>query len=146
MTPAEAAAVIEALGADFAAGDVESALSRFAPDGEVMYAGSERGEVAVGLPDLRRLLAELFARDERYSWRCDTVHVVPCDTGFAVLADATLFVDPWPAVADVGRESVPYRVSGLLEDHDGDWRWRACSGSEPAPSATTDAGLDGVHD
>ena len=144
MTPEEAAVVIEALGAAFAAGSVEAVVRRFAPEGEVMYAGSEWGEVAVGLPALRQLLNELFSRDERYSWRCDTVHAVACGAGLAVLADAKLFIDPWPHDPDVGRQTVPYRVSGLLEDHDGDWLWRACHGSEPDASAALGAGLVGL--
>ena len=137
MTPEEAGAVIEALGAAFAAGSVEAVVCRFAPEGEVMYAGSESGEVAVGLPALREVLTKLFARDERYSWACNSVYALACGSGFAVLADATLFVDPWPPDPDVGRQTVPYRVSGLLEDHDGDWRWRVCQGSEPVSSGST---------
>ncbi len=140
MTPEDAVAVIEALGAAFAAGSVEAVVGRFAPEGDVMYAGSEWGEVAVGLPALRQVLTELFARDERYSWRCDSVYAVACGVGFAVLADATLFVDPWPHDPDVGRQTVPYRVSGLLEGHEGDWRWRVCHGSEPVSPAATVAG------
>ncbi len=144
MTPEEAGAVIEALGAAFAAGSVEAVVRRFAPEGEVMYAGSEWGEVAVGLPALRQILTELFARDERYSWRCNSVHAVACGAGFAVLADATLLVDPWPHDPDVGRQDVPYRVSGLLEDHHGDWKWRVCHGSEPVSSVATVTGLLGL--
>ena len=132
MTPDQAAAMVEDLGNAFATGDVESVIERFADEGEVTYAGSERGEIAVGLPALRLLLAEVFSRGERYSWRCDSVQVTPCAAGFAVLADATLFVDPWPRrVTRPVRESFPYRVSGLLEVSDGGWRWRVCQGSEP---------------
>ena len=126
MTPDEAAAVVDDLGNAFAAGDVVAVIAKFAAEGEVTYAGSERGEIAVGLPALRLLLADLFSRDERYSWKCDSVHVTACAAGFAVLAEATLFVDP-------GQDSFPYRVSGLLEASDGGWRWRVCQGSEPAP-------------
>ena len=75
MTPQEAAAVVNALGDSFATGDVDAVLERFTDHDQVMYAGSEQGEVAVGLPALRRLLADLFSRDERYSWRCTSVHI-----------------------------------------------------------------------
>ena len=145
MTPEEAGAVIEALGAAFAAGSVEAVVRRFAPEGEVMYTGSEWGEVAVGLPALRQLLTELFARGERYSWGCDSVQAVACGAGFAVLADATLFVDASPHDPDVARQTVPYRVSGLLEGHDGDWRWRVCHGSEPVSSVAPGAGPVGLE-
>lgn len=132
MTPDEAAAVVDALGDSFATGDVDAVTSRFAAGGEVMYAGSERGEVAVGLPALRLLLADLFAREERYSWRCESVHVSACASGVAVLADATLFVHPWPVRPDgLEPERIPYRVSGLLEEERGGWRWRCLQGSEP---------------
>jgi hypothetical protein len=142
MTPDEAGAIIDALGETFRLGNVEAAAGQFASRGEVIYAGSERGEVALGLTGVRSLLTDVFAREERYSWRCNTVHVAPCAAGFAVLADATLFVHPYPdADADnhVGteRESHPYRVSGLLENEDGKWRWRFCQGAEPAPPSTT---------
>jgi hypothetical protein len=140
MTPDEAGAIIHTLGEAFRLGDVEAATGQFASGGEVIYAGSERGEVALGLTGLRSLLTDVFARAERYSWRCNSVHVAPCAAGFAVLADATLFVHPYPeadADADAERESHPYRVSGLLENEDGNWRWRFCQGAEPAPPSTT---------
>jgi hypothetical protein len=133
MTPQQAAAVVDGLGAAFATGDVDTVLARFVPDDDVIYAGSEAGEVAVGTVALRLLLEDLFARDERYSWRSDEVHVAAGSAGFAVLADATLFVDP---VAEGERERFPYRVSGVLEAHGGDWRWRVCQGAEPAPAET----------
>ena len=83
MTPQEAAAVVNALGDSFATGDVDAVLERFTDHGQVMYAGSEQGEVAVGLPALRRLLADLFSRDERYSWRCTSVHITGATAGYS---------------------------------------------------------------
>jgi hypothetical protein len=135
MTPDEAGVLVDALGDAFGSGDVEAVVSLFAGDGDVMYAGSEAGEVAVGVPALRLLLAGLFARDERYSWRTDRVQVGECAAGCVVLADATLVVVPWPP-SDGGAEpeSLPCRVSGLLEGRDGAWRWRFCHTSEPAPA------------
>jgi hypothetical protein len=132
MSPDEASDIIHALGEAFRAGDVDAVTAQFATEGDVIYAGSERGEVALGLADLRSLLADVFARDERYSWRCDAVRVASCAAGFAVLADATLFVDPYPDTTDgAGRLTLPYRVSGLLESENENWRWRTCHGSEP---------------
>jgi hypothetical protein len=132
MSPDEASDIIHALGEAFRAGDVDAVTAQFATEGDVIYAGSERGEVALGLADLRSLLADVFARDERYSWRCDAVRVASCAAGFAVLADATLFVEPYPDTTDgAGRLTLPYRVSGLLESENESWRWRTCHGSEP---------------
>jgi hypothetical protein len=132
MTPAEAAAVVDALGQAFLAGDVPGVLSQFCADDPVVYAGSEAGELAVGRANLGALLADLFARGERYSWFTDTATVVPCGTAVAVLADVTLLVHPW-ADGTLGPVSdrVPYRVSGALEPAGDGWRWRLCQGSEP---------------
>ena len=134
MSPDEAGDIIHALGEAFRAGDVDAVTAQFATEGDVIYAGSERGEVALGLPDLRSLLTDVFARNERYSWRCDTVQVASCPAGFAVMADATLFIDPYPdTTSGVDRVTLPYRVGGLLENENDNWRWRICHGSEPAP-------------
>ncbi len=138
MTPDEAGTLIHSLGEAFRAGDVDAVTSQFVTAGDVMYAGSERGEVALGLTELRLLLTDLFAREERYSWQCETVRVAPCTAGYAVLADATLFVDPYPDPTEgAGRSALPYRVSGLLENENENWRWRFCHGSEPSPSAAS---------
>ena len=137
MTPQEAAVVVNALGDAFATGEVDAVVERFTDLGQMMYAGSEHGEVAVGLPALRRLLADLFSRSERYSWRCTSVHITGSTAGYSIVADATLFVDPWPSRPDGPTgASFPYRVSGLLEESDDGWRWRFCHGSEPTPPAT----------
>jgi uncharacterized protein (TIGR02246 family) len=136
MTHDEIAAAVNRLGDAFAAGDPDQVLSQFAPDDEVMYAGSEPDEVAAGRPALRALLTEVFGRDERYHWSCTHAYAVETAQGVFVLADATLTVhtagpDGAPAKTPA-TESFPYRISGLLEHHQGHWRWRACHGSEPA--------------
>ena len=135
------AAAVDRLGDAFASGEPDLVLSEFAPDGEVMYAGSETGELAVGRPALRTLLTELFGRQERYRWRCSSVHVVETAHGAFVVADATLTVltvgEDGAALAGSGEESFPYRVSGVLERSQGDWRWRCCQGSEPLRSTAS---------
>jgi uncharacterized protein (TIGR02246 family) len=137
MSRDEIAAAIDRLGDAFATGEPDRVLSQFVPDDAVMYAGSEPGELAVGRPALRALLTTLFARDERYRWRCGHPHVVETAHGVFVIADATLTVHPVgedpAATRGSAAESFPYRVSGLLENSRGSWRWRACHGSEPAP-------------
>ena len=111
--------------------------SEFTDQGEVTYAGSERGEIAVGLPALRLLLADLFSRGERYSWSCDSVHVTACAAGFAVLADATLFVDPWPSRATRPDARERSRIASAASSRcpTTSWRWRVCHGTEPTPPA-----------
>ena len=133
MTPAEAAALIDGLGDAFAAGDLEAALGAFVPGEEAMYVGSEPAEHAVGRAALRELLDGLFARDERYLWRCESVVVAASANDVAVCAEARLYVLPVgsPRAAEPA-ESFPYRISGVLVAAPEGWRWRLCHGSEPA--------------
>jgi len=127
-----AVAAVDALGTAFLGGDPDEVLRHFAGTGEVVYAGSEPGEVAVGRGALRSLLAELFARDERYSWRTTDVRATAGDDVVYLVAEAELCVHPWSAgaVAEV-TERVPYRITGVLEREPDGWRWRLCQGSEP---------------
>lgn len=136
MTPDVATHLVENLGRAFEAGDADAVLSQFCDDGPVLYAGSEAGELAAGHEGLRSLLADLFTRDERYSWLSDEVHVVPCGTAASVLADVTLLVRPY-VEGRLGEvvEQVPYRISGALERVGESWRWRLCQGSEPTEAA-----------
>jgi hypothetical protein len=142
MTHDEIAATIDRLGDAFASGKPDRVLSEFVSDDEVMYAGSEPGELAVGRSALRRLLTELFERDERYRWRCSHAHVLQTVHGVFVVADATLTVHPvdeqGAATDPSADDSHPYRVTGLLENSHGTWRWRCCHGSEPAPPPLID--------
>ena len=132
MTPDIATALVEDLGRAFEAGDADAVLDLFCENGPVLYAGSEAGELAAGHEGLLSLLADLFARDERYSWACEQVHVVPCGSAASLLADVTLSVRPY-AEGRLGAvsEEVPYRISGSLEREGDSWRWRLCQGSEP---------------
>jgi hypothetical protein len=131
---AAAAQLVDQLGAAFLSGDVDVVLALFAEPGEVIYAGSEPGEVAVGKPALKALLDELFARDERYCWRATSVAAVEDGGRLYVVADSELSVHPVGDGDALGpaTEVVPYRVSGVLERQGSGWRWRLCQGSEPA--------------
>jgi hypothetical protein len=129
VSPDEATDVVNVLGAAFGAGDLDAALATFATGCEVMYVGSEPGEHAIGRAALRALLGDLFARDERYLWRCESVHVSHSPRDVAVLADTRLYV--LPAGGGVPTAHVPYRVGGVLVPEQSGWRWRYCQGSEP---------------
>jgi hypothetical protein len=132
VTPAVATALVDDLGKAFKAGDADAVLAQFCGEGEVLYAGSEAGELAVGHQAIRSLLDGLFARDERYSWASDGVLVVPCGTAVSLLADVTLLVHPYvDGSPGDAAEQVPYRISGALERVGDVWRWRLCQGSEP---------------
>lgn len=134
--PAEAAALVDELGSAFAAGDVDAALGAFAAGDAVMYAGSEPGESAVGRAEIRALLTELFARDERYLWRCESVRLVRGPQHVSVLAEGRLLVLPvnWREDDLERAQTLPYRVSGVLEAEPDGWRWRFCQGAEPVPA------------
>ena len=127
----EVRAAVDALGAAFRAGDATAVLDLFCAHGDVAYVGSEADEVALGRQEVRALLLVLFDREERYSWRTEHVPVaVVCGVGaMAVVAETTLTVHPAGSGAE---ESVPYRVSGVLQREDEGWRWRVCQGAEPA--------------
>ena len=90
MNTDEASRLIDRLGDAFAAADIERVVTLFAAEGDVIYAGSEPDEVAVGRPALRLLLTDLFNRSERYSWRCESVCCVTCAAGVLVLAVAVV--------------------------------------------------------
>jgi len=128
---------VDRLGAVFLSGEVDRVLAEFAASGEVLYAGSEVGEVAVGRAALAALLTDLLGRDERYSWRAGDVHEVGDESRRHVVAEAELTVhvpagDGWRP-----EETLPYRVSGVLErdPETGTWHWRSCTGAEPVPAS-----------
>ena len=128
---------VDRLGSAFLSGDVEAVLDEFVAADDVLYAGSEVGEVAVGRSALRALLEELMSREERYSWEAGTVHEVDTGARVHVVADTELTVHvggPGPSDGWRPGERSPYRVSGVLEREPGAtpvWRWRCCLGSEP---------------
>lgn len=130
----DAADAVDALGTAFLSGVPDAVLDHFASTGEVVYAGSEPGEVAVGKDRIHSLLQALFARDERYSWRTTTVSAATELDTLYVVADADLFIHPTSPGTPIGpaTERLPYRISGVLEREGARWRWRLCHGSEPA--------------
>ena len=131
-----AIAAVDALGAAFLSGDPDAVLRQFAPTGDVVYAGSETGEVAVGRDGVRALLEELFDRDERYAWHTTSMTTAGGGAVLYVVADTTLTVHPHQdgVTARQPTEQVPYRVTGVLERDPEHWRWRMCHGSEPTRS------------
>lgn len=117
---------INRLGAAFRAKDVAAALACFVDDDDITYVGSEQGESAYGRSAVATLLDELFSRAESYGWQARNAIVHRIDAGAFVIADAD-GIEEGPT----STEPFAYRVSGLLELVDGDWRWRAVQGSEP---------------
>lgn len=120
-------AAAERLSAAFAARDIAAALACFVSDDDIGYVGSEHAENATGRAAVTALLTKIFARDEAYSWRLTTVSVREYAGGAYLAAEADGFVHPDAG----GIVPFPYRISGMLEEHAGRWRWRHCHGCEP---------------
>jgi ketosteroid isomerase-like protein len=101
-------------------------LAEFAPDDEILLAGSEAGEVARGRQELEAFFVRTFARDTTFSWEWDLIEV--SHSGDL----AWFFADGWVILSTVQEQRrAPYRISGVLE-HDGErWLWRQYHGSEP---------------
>jgi SnoaL-like protein len=124
------AAVVSAsdrLSGAFAARDVDAALDCFVAADDIGYAGSERAESAAGRSAVSALFKAVFARDEAYLWRVTEARVLVYDACAYLFADAD-----GVALTDAGETvSFAYRISGLLEEAGGRWRWRHCQGAEP---------------
>jgi ketosteroid isomerase-like protein len=121
-------AATERLSAAFAARDVAVALACFVTDDDIGYVGSENAENAAGRAAVEALFTKLFARNEAYSWQVTKAMVREYGDCAYLFADADGL-----AQTDAGR-TVPfeYRISGVLENLDGLWKWRHCHGCEPA--------------
>ena len=126
---AAALTAVDRLSAAFAARDVDAALDCFVAGDDIGYAGSERAETATGRGAVSALFKAVFARDEAYSWRVTEARVHVYGDGAYLFAEAEGM-----ARTDAG-ETVPfpYRISGVLEEDGGRWRWRHCQGAEPTP-------------
>jgi len=114
----------------FTARDVERLLRQFSARAEVMYAGSEDGEQAVGPGPLRALLTAVLARPETYAFELRARHVVVVGAALAVLATGT-GTEIGPAHEAGASETFRYRVVGTLVVEDSRWVWLLLSGSEP---------------
>jgi ketosteroid isomerase-like protein len=121
-------AATERLSAAFAARDAVAALACFVTDDDIGYVGSENAETAAGRAAVEALLTRLFARDEAYSWQVTKALVREYGDCAYLFAQADGLVH-----TDAG-DTVPfaYRISGVLENHAGLWKWRHCHGCEPA--------------
>jgi ketosteroid isomerase-like protein len=124
-------AAAERLSDAFAARDIAAALACFVTDDNIGYVGSEHAENAAGRAAVGALLTKIFARHEAYSWQITTVSVREYTDCAYLLAEADGLVH-----TDAGGiVPFPYRISGILEEHTGQWRWRHCHGCEPQGKA-----------
>ena len=102
-------------------------VDEFAADPDVLFLGSDATEFAVGREQLTRhfesILKQPFTisfdwKDTRSSSRGDVAWIYA--SGDAVLKGAD------------GEMRSPYRMTGVLERRDGQWKWRQVHGSQPA--------------
>jgi len=105
--------------------DLAGVLDLFVDDAALF--GSDLGEFARGRADLRDFVTEIFAERFTYGWTWE-------DPVAGRLGDVVWFV----AVSEVILEGegapppVPYRLSGVLVQVDGGWRFALFNGAQPA--------------
>lgn len=104
-------------------------LAKFAPDDDVLLIGSELGEVAAGRDELATFFARIFARETTFSWGWDRIEASHAGNLAWFFAEGRVIL----SITKEQRKS-PYRISGVLERHDGRWLWRQYHGSEPVIS------------
>lgn len=115
------------LSAAFATRDPERLLGLFSATADVTYAGSERGERATGPTELRRMLSDLLARPQTYTFDFPAVTFSEHSGLVWLLADG----DCTETSADGVTDTFAYRLTGVLARETGRWRWLVLVGSEP---------------
>lgn len=103
-----------------------AALAEFSED--VVLVGSEAGEIASGLDQLRALLQSAFTQESRIAWTWHSVRASRCADMAWFFAEGELVL-----TSDTIEKRKPYRLSGVLGWQAERWKWRQFHGSEPAP-------------
>jgi uncharacterized protein (TIGR02246 family) len=93
---------------------------------DAVLVGSEPGEVAHGREAIRSLLAGIQAKPYRVTWQWDSVDARVEDLVGWFIAQGSAVIDN-----GTGQQHVPYRLTGVLQQAEGRWRWRLFHGSEP---------------
>jgi hypothetical protein len=117
----------------FEARDLEVAMACFADAPDVMFAGSDADDYALGTDAIAGVLHDIFARDESYSWSVRTIEHADGGGFRIVLADITTTVR---RADDV--EVWPLQLGGVLQADGECWRWRNVSGVLPCPAAVAE--------
>ena len=125
-TEREVLGVLRAFNDHLAARDLVGVLSLFVSDPDVILVGSEAGEFAVGLSELRAFFQRIFARQGtfRFEWRTSRVSVEGDVAWFFAVTLAHYDEPGNPA-------TVPYRTTGVLARRGDRWRLAHYHGSEP---------------
>jgi hypothetical protein len=109
--------------------DDAAASALFVEDDEILMAGSEETEHAVGRDAVAALHRQIAGSPTRFAftWRRRSAHVHG-DVAW-VNADGTVRVE-----RGVNASTLPYRVTAVLVCRDGEWRRHTFNGSQPHPS------------
>jgi len=104
--------------------DLTGVLDLFADDAALF--GSDAGEFAVGRADVREFLTGIFAEPVTYGWTWH--HPVAGRHG-----DVVWFVADGHAIleGEGAPPPVPYRLSGVLLQVNGGWRFALFNGAQP---------------
>ncbi len=126
-THKDIAAALETWNASASRGDIDAFMQLFDQSGQIILAGSDRGEVFRGKAAIRTWLSGLFEH-HRFSW--DLSHADIDSNGNT----AWVFVDGVMSVTDESgpAKKTPYRFSGVMVKRGHDWKWRMFNGSIPA--------------
>lgn len=100
-------------------------LSEFATD--AVLVGSDVGEIAEGVEELRTLFVRVYAQAATISWEWETISA-------SASGDIAWFFAKGHCVATGPelRKRLPYRLAGVLQWQSDRWIWRQFHGSEPA--------------
>ena len=101
-------------------------LDEFMPFEDAMLIGTEAGEVARGRSAIETYLQNIFSRPETLSFAWREVQVSVHGTTAWLFAEGTRVMR-----GESGETKEPYRLTGVLELHQGKWAWRHFHGSQP---------------
>jgi hypothetical protein len=118
-----------ALSTAFQTQDIEGLMQQFSTTDAVTYAGSEPGEKATGPTEVHRLLSDLLGRPMDYSFEFSDITFSEQDGLVWLLADGDCTQS-----GDGATETFAYRLTGVLTNESGQWRWLLLAGSEPTSS------------
>ncbi|RAK56512.1 nuclear transport factor 2 family protein [Phenylobacterium deserti] len=101
-------------------------LDEFVDADDAMLIGTEAGEVARGRSAIETYLQNIFARPESFAFSWREVQVSVRGTTAWLFAEGTRVFR-----GETGDVKEPYRLTGVLELHNGRWAWRQFHGSQP---------------
>lgn len=107
-----------------------SIVDEFVDAEDTLLIGSEPGERAQGPAQIEDFFEALYARPEALSFSWREVDVSVRGDVAWIHAEGELVL-----MGDSSETRRPYRLAGVLEPHEGDWKWRLFQGTQPAPAS-----------